>query len=204
MSRFKKYTMTPISSKFSEKGGYSARFVGDGYTVDARKEILPGVIKDTGILIGEGAAWDFFRTFLQRCVLRVADTGETVTLDSLLSIGLSIQGWFANKDSKASKENVRVSAKLLKELKPNVVFTMSNENDGFTLLLTTVMSDGWNRHGDRPPQSSEGIFNTEPEYRPVAFCIVHILFPDGSSRLGVYYIKHMEPEIRLPVLGNLP
>ena len=56
MSRFKKYTMTPISSKFSEKGGYSARFVGDGYTVDARKEILPGVIKDTGILIGEGAA----------------------------------------------------------------------------------------------------------------------------------------------------
>ena len=142
MSRFKKYTMTPISSKFSEKGGYSARFVGDGYTVDARKEILPGVIKDTGILIGEGAAWDFFRTFLQRCVLRVADTGETVTLDSLLSIGLSIQGWFANKDSKASKENVRVSAKLLKELKPNVVFTMSNENDGFTLLLVTVMSDG--------------------------------------------------------------
>ena len=69
-------------------------------------------------LIGEGAAWDFFRTFLQRCVLRVADTEETVTLDSLLSIGLSIQGWFANKDSKASKENVRVSAKLLKELNP--------------------------------------------------------------------------------------
>ena len=30
MSRFKKYTMTPISSKFSEKGGYRAQFLADG------------------------------------------------------------------------------------------------------------------------------------------------------------------------------
>ena len=142
MSRQRKYTMNPIPSKFSEKGGYSARFVGDGYSIDACKEILPGVIKDTGILIGEGAAWDLFKTFLQRCVLRVAETGETVTLGSLLSIGMTIQGWFANKDSKASKENVCISAKLLKELKPSVAFSMSNEIDGVTLTLYTVMGDG--------------------------------------------------------------
>ena len=134
--------MNPIPSKFSEKGGYSARFVGDGYSIDACKEILPGVIKDTGILIGEGAAWDLFKTFLQRCVLRVAETGETVTLGSLLSIGMTIQGWFANKDSKASKENVCISAKLLKELKPTVAFSMSNDLDGFTLTIYTVMGDG--------------------------------------------------------------
>ena len=142
MSRQRKYTMNPIPSKFSEKGGYSARFVGDGYSIDACKEILPGVIKDTGILIGEGAAWDLFKTFLQRCVLRVAETGETVTLGSLLSIGMTIQGWFANKDSKASKENVCISAKLLKELKPSVAFSMSNEIDGCTLTIYTVMGDG--------------------------------------------------------------
>ena len=142
MSRQRKYTMNPIPSKFSEKGGYSARFVGDGYSIDACKEILPGVIKDTGILIGEGAAWDLFKTFLQRCVLRVAETGETVTLGSLLSIGMTIQGWFANKDSKASKENVCISAKLLKELNPSVAFSMSNDIDGFTLTIYTVMGDG--------------------------------------------------------------
>ena len=142
MSRTKKYRMKAIPSAISEKGGYSAQFVGDGYTVDACKEILPGVIKDIGAQIGEGTAWDLVRTFLLRCAKRVAETGETVTLGSLMTFGLAIKGWFANKDSKASKDNVRVSAKLLDELRPTVVFSMSNDIDGVTLTLYTVMGDG--------------------------------------------------------------
>ena len=142
MSRQKKYKMTAISSKFSEKGGYRAQFVAEGYSIDARKEILPGAIRETGIQVGEGAAWDLIQRFLKDCSNRAATTGETVTVGSLLSFGLAIKGWFANKDSKASKENVRVSAKLLDELRPTVVFSMSNENDGVMLVLVTVMSDG--------------------------------------------------------------
>ena len=65
-----------------------------------------------------------------------------MTVGSLISFGLAIRGWFANKDSKASKENVRVTATLLNDLRPTVVFSMSNDIEGFTLLLTTVMSDG--------------------------------------------------------------
>ena len=142
MSRQKKYKMTAISSKFSEKGGYRAQFVAEGYSIDARKEILPNAIKETGIQVGEGAAWDLIQRFLKDCSNRAATTGETVTVGSLLSFGLAIKGWFANKDSKASKDNVRVSAKLLDELKPTVVFSMSNEIDGVTLTLYTVMGDG--------------------------------------------------------------
>ena len=142
MSRNRKYKMTAISSKFCEKGGYRAQFVADGYSIDARKEILPEAIKETGVQVGEGAAWDLIERFLTKCSNRAATTGETVTVGSLLSFGLSIQGWFANKDSKANKENVTITAKLLKELKPTVLFSMSNENDGVTLTLYTVMSDG--------------------------------------------------------------
>ena len=142
MSRYKKYKMTAISSKFSEKGGYRAQFVADGYSIDARRDILPAAIKETGVQIGEGAAWDLINRFLTMCSNRAATTGETVTVGSLLSFYLAIRGWFANKDSKASKENVRVSAKLLNDLRPTVVFSMSNDIEGFTLVLTTVMSDG--------------------------------------------------------------
>ena len=142
MSRQKKYKMTAISSKFSEKGGYRAQFVAEGYSIDARKDILPDAIKETGIQVGEGAAWDLIQRFLKNCSSRAATTGETVTVGSLLSFGLTIKGWFANKGSKASKDNVRVSAKLLDDLKPTVAFSMSNENDGVTLTLYTVMGDG--------------------------------------------------------------
>ena len=65
-----------------------------------------------------------------------------MTVGSLISFGLAIRGWFANKDSKASKENARVTATLLNDLRPTVVFSMSNDIEGFTLVLTTVMSDG--------------------------------------------------------------
>jgi len=142
MSRQKKYKMKAISSAFSEKGGYSAQFVSDGYTIDARKEILPDTIKENGVQVGEGVAWDLIQSFLKNCAARAAATGETVTVGSLISFGLAIRGWFANKDSKASKENVRVTATLLNDLRPTVAFSMSNDIEGFTLLLTTVMSDG--------------------------------------------------------------
>ena len=144
MSRQKKYKMKAISAAISEKGGYSAQFVSDGYSIDARKEILPGVIKANGIQVGEGVAWDLIESFLKECSLRAANSGETVTVGSLLSFGLAIRGWFANKDSKASKENVRVTATLLNDLKPTVAFSMSNNLDGLTLTLYTVMSDGGN------------------------------------------------------------
>ena len=142
MSRQKKYKMKAIPSAISEKGGYTAQFVGDGYSVDARKEILPGIIKANGVQVGEGVAWDLIQAFLKECAARAAATGETVTVGSLITFGLAIRGWFANKDSKASKENVRVTATLLNDLRPTVVFSMSNENDGVTLMLVTVMSDG--------------------------------------------------------------
>ena len=142
MSRQKKYKMKAIPSAISEKGGYTAQFVGDGYSVDARKEILPGIIKANGVQVGEGVAWDLIQAFLKECAARAAATGETVTVGSLITFGLAIRGWFANKDSKASKENVRVTATLLNDLRPTVVFSMSNDIDGLTLTLYTVMSDG--------------------------------------------------------------
>ena len=142
MSRNKKYKMMPISSNFTEKSGYRAQFVGDGYSIDARKEILPAVIRSTGVQIGEGTAWDLIETFLKECAARSANSGETVTVGSLLTFALSIHGWFANKDSKADKDNVRVSARLLNDLKPTVAFSMSNDIDGLMLTLYTVMSDG--------------------------------------------------------------
>ena len=142
MSRNKKYKMMPISSNFTEKSGYRAQFVGDGYSIDARKEILPAVIRSTGVQIGEGAAWELIESFLMACAKRAASTGETVTVGSLITFGLAIRGWFANKDSKASKENVRVTANLLGDLRPTVAFSMSNDLDGLTLTLYTVMSDG--------------------------------------------------------------
>ena len=67
--------MKAISSAFSEKGGYSAQFVSDGYTIDARKEILPGIIKANGVQVGEGVAWDLIQAFLKECVARAAATG---------------------------------------------------------------------------------------------------------------------------------
>ena len=80
MSRQKKYKMKAISSAFSEKGGYSAQFVSDGYTIDARKEILPDTIKENGVQVGEGIAWNLIQSFLKNCATHAATTGETVTV----------------------------------------------------------------------------------------------------------------------------
>ena len=141
-SRVKKYRMKAIPSAFSEKGGYSAQFVGDGYSVDARTEILPSVILANGVQVGEGTAWDLVTAFLKACAQRAANTGETVNVGSLMTFGLSIRGWYENKDSKAAKDAVRVTATLLGELRPTVAFSMSNELAGATLTLYTVMSEG--------------------------------------------------------------
>ncbi len=48
------------------------------------------------------------RFFCTQISSAASAAGETVTVGSLLSFGLAIKGWYANKDSKASKENVRV------------------------------------------------------------------------------------------------
>ena len=141
-SRVKKYRMKAIPSTFSEKGGFNAQFVGDGYTVDARTDILPSVITASGVQVGEGTAWDLVTSFLKACAQRAANTGETVTVGSMMTFGLAIKGWYSNKDSKADKDSVRVTATLLGDLKPTVAFSMSNALDGATIILVTVMSDG--------------------------------------------------------------
>jgi len=141
-SRVKKYRMKPIPAAFSEKGGFSAQFVSDGYSVDAKSEILPAVITATGVQVGEGTAWDLVVSFLKACAQRAANTGETVNVGSLMSFGLAIKGWYAYKDSKAEKDNVHVSATLLGDLRPVVAFSMSNALEGATLVLYTVMSEG--------------------------------------------------------------
>ena len=140
--RVKKYVQSAIPAAITEKGGFSARFISDGFSVDARTEILPQVIKEQGLQIGEEPGWALIYSFLKACANHSATTGETVNIDSLMTFGLSIRGWFANKTSKATKENVRVTAKLLGDLRPTVNFSMSNANEGNTLTLITVMSPG--------------------------------------------------------------
>ena len=140
--RVKKYVQSAIPTAISEKGGFTARFIGDGFSVDARTEILPKVIKEQGLQIGEEPGWALVYSFLKECANHAASTGETVNIDSLMTFGLSIRGWFENKTSKAKKENVRVTARLLGDLKPTVNFSMSNANEGNTLTIITVMSPG--------------------------------------------------------------
>lgn len=140
--RVKKYVQSAIPAAISEKGGFTARFIGDGFSVDARTEILPKVIKEQGLQIGEEPGWALVYNFLKGCANHAATTGETVNIDSLMTFGLSIRGWFANKTSKATKENVRVTAKLLGDLRPTVNFSMSNANEGNTIMCYTATTPG--------------------------------------------------------------
>ena len=142
MGRIKRYRMTPISKKFSEKGGFTAQFVGDGYSVDAEKEILPRIIEATGIRIGNGAAWDLINSFVKACAKHTSETGETVTVGGLMTFGLAIRGWYSYQDSKADRDNVRVTATLLGDLKPAIDFGMSNIQDGVKLRANTVRGVG--------------------------------------------------------------
>ena len=138
--RIKKYVQAAIPPKFSEKGGFSARFMSDGFSVDAKTEILPQVIEKEGLQIGIEPGWALVRGFVKGCADHVARTGETVNVDGLMTFGLAIRGWFAKKTSKATKENVHVTCKLLGDLRPTCNFSMSNANEGNTLTLITVMS----------------------------------------------------------------
>ena len=140
--RVKKYVQNPIPAGFSEKGGFSARFVSDGFSVDAKEELLPQVIKEEGIQIGLESAWGLICAFFKKCANHTATTGETVNIGTLGTIYLAIRGWFAKKTSKATPENVRVLMKLLDDMRPTCVFSMSNVNEGNTLAVSTVMSPG--------------------------------------------------------------
>lgn len=137
--RVKKYQMVKIPDAISELGGYSARFVGDeNGTTDAYDEILPGTIEKTGLKTSTDVARAVTTQFFLDCIDYVAKTGETLVIPGVLMIRLSIRGSFKNKDSQAKTDNVHVSVFLLNEAKPKMVFSMSNANEGKTLMLYTA------------------------------------------------------------------
>ena len=137
--RVKKYQMVKIPDAISELGGYSARFLGDeSGTTDAYDEILPGTIEKTGLKTSTDVARAVTTQFFLDCIDYVAKTGETLVVPGVLMIRLSIRGSFKNKDSQAKTDNVHVSVFLLNEAKPKMVFSMSNANEGKTLMLYTA------------------------------------------------------------------
>ena len=137
--KIKKYQMVKIPDAISELGGYSARFLGDeSGTTDAFDEVLPSTIEKSGIKVSAEVAKAVITRFFLDCVDYVARTGETVVVDGVLMIRLSIRGSFKNKDSQAKTDNVHVSVFLLNEAKPKMVFSMSNANEGKTLMLYTA------------------------------------------------------------------
>ena len=137
--RVKKYQMVKIPDAISELGGYSARFLGDeSGTTDAYDEILPGTIEKTGLKTSTDVARAVTTQFFLDCIDYVAKTGETLVIPGVLMIRLSIRGSFKNKDSQAKTDNVHVSVFLLNEAKPKMVFSMSNANEGKTLMLYTA------------------------------------------------------------------
>ena len=139
--KIKKYKMRGISPLLSEKGGYTAVFLSDGYILDGKAEILPKVLKDGGMKVSPGVAWDIIHNYLTECAQHTASTGETVNAGDLL-VTLSIRGWYANKDSVAPKENVRVGIRMCSDLRPTVSFSMSNELQGRTLMLYSATTPG--------------------------------------------------------------
>ena len=76
--RSKPYRMIAISPALSAKGGYTASFVSDGYSVDAKSVLLPQVLNEGGMKVSPGVAWDIVNGFLMKCASHVATTGETV------------------------------------------------------------------------------------------------------------------------------
>lgn len=137
--KIKKYQMVKIPDAISELGGYSARFLGDeSGTTDAFDEVLPSTIEKSGIKVSTEVAKAVIKRFFLDCVDYVARTGETVVVDGILMIRLSIRGSFKNKDSQAKTDNVHVSVFLMNEAKPKMVFSMSNANEGKTLMLYTA------------------------------------------------------------------
>ena len=133
--------MVKIPDAISELGGYSARFLGDeSGTTDAFDEVLPETIDKSGIKVSAEVAKAVTTQFLLDCIDYVARTGETLVINGVLMIRLSIRGSFKNKDSQAKADNVHVSVFLLNEAKPKMAFSMSNALEGKTLLLYTATS----------------------------------------------------------------
>lgn len=141
-NRKKKYMMYPISPEISEVGGYMARFVSDGYTVDANKEILPGVLDAGGWKISLGSAQDLVSSYLKTCANHTATTGETVNIANIMTTLLSIRGSYEKRKSTAKRENVRVVVRLQEDMRPKVSFAMSNVLEGKILTLQSVTSVG--------------------------------------------------------------
>ena len=141
-TRKKKYAMYPIAPEFSEVGGFMARFVSDGYTVDAGTEILPDVLDAGGWKISLGSAQDLVESYLKACANRTATTGETVNLANIMTTMLSIRGSYEKRKSSAKRENVRVVVRLLEEMRPKIEFSMSNVIEGKVLQLQSVTSEG--------------------------------------------------------------
>ncbi len=142
MARIKKYKMNPIDKKFSEKGGFTAQFVSDGNSVDGETEILPGVITDGGFKIAPEIAQRLIDKYFAACLNYGARTGENVKVGASGFVLMSIKGWYANKDSKAKKDNVRIHFRLANEIRPTAAFTLSNVNEGATLMLVSVTTEG--------------------------------------------------------------
>ena len=141
--RIRKYQMVKIPDAISELGGYSARFLGDeSGTTDAFDEVLPATIDKSGIKVSAEVAKAVTTQFLLDCIDYVARTGETLVINGVLMIRLSIRGSFKNKDSQAKADNVHVSVFLLNEAKPKMAFSMSNALEGKTLLLTSATTPG--------------------------------------------------------------
>ena len=137
----KKYRMQGVPAALSEKGGYTASFVSDGYTVDGRATILPVVLHDGGMKVSEGVAWDIVHGYTTACLNHTATTGETVDMGDAMAM-LSIRGWYEKKDSKAIRDNVRVSLRLKEDMRPKVTFSMSNVLDGRTLMVYSATTPG--------------------------------------------------------------
>ena len=140
--RIKHYLMRPIPEKMGGAGRFSAYFVGDDFSVDAFKEILPGVIADEGLKVSPGVGQQLITAFLKKSIAHTAQTGETVNVANLMTSMLAIKGSYERRKSSASKDNVRVVVRLLDELRPEVSFSMSNALAGKVVTLQSVTSPG--------------------------------------------------------------
>ena len=140
--RIKEYLMQALPDSVGGDKRFRAYFIGDGYSISAFNDILPAVIETGGIKVSCGVATDLIKSFLKSCVNHTATTGETVNIADLMTVTLAIKGSYERRKSSASKDNVRVVARLLNEMRPTVSFSMSNALAGKVVTLQSVTSPG--------------------------------------------------------------
>ena len=140
--RIKEYLMQLLPDGVGGEKRYRAYFVSDGFSVDGNEEILPVVIEKEGIKVSSAVAKSLFTEYLKACVRHTAITGETVNIAGVLTVTLTIRGSYEQRKSSAPKKNVRVSVRLLEELRPDVSFAMVNALAGKVLRLQSVTSEG--------------------------------------------------------------